>query len=201
MFFRQSKNSIVESSAISSLADEDIILAFKATADNKCIETLFTRYTHLVFGVCMKYLRNEDDAKDAVMEIFEDLTDLLLRHEIKNFKSWLYAVSRNFCLMRQRKRSAEDKHKTGMIKNHEEAIVEFPEPEHLIQEEEQNFNHLKEALSQLNEEQKKCIELMYLNDKSYKEISDITGYQLNEVKSHIQNGKRNLKIKFRVGNT
>jgi len=53
---------------------------------------------------------------------------------------------------------------------------------------------LKEAMTSLNREQGLCVTLFYLEEKSYKEVVEITGFSSNQVKSYIQNGKRNLKL-------
>jgi len=141
----------------------------------------------------MKYLENEDESKDAVMDIFEDLFDLLKEHNITNFKSWLHTVTRNFCLMKLRSPKNREIHDDKILTVSLQNNMENGETEHLI-EEEKNYGRLHDSIKKLCEEQRTCIELMYINDKSYKEIVDITGYTMKNVKSYIQNGKRNLKI-------
>ena len=182
-----------DSAGHSAMTDEQLIIRYRTISDNRCIEELFDRYTHLVFGVCMKYLSDEDKSKDAVMEIFEDLFDLLKEHNISNFKSWLHTVSRNFCLMLLRKEKSRELYDSELVKKSQEIYVENEGTQHQL-EEETTYNKLHSAISRLCDEQKKCIELMYLDDKSYKEIATITGFTMNQVKSFIQNGKRNLKI-------
>ena len=137
----------------------------------------------------MKYLRDADDRKDAVMQIFEKLLLDLKKHEVQNFKSWLHTVAKNYCLMQLRKKNPE----TPLLDN---LVVE---KEHFLhreeeQELEERLTLMEEAINQLSEQQKKCVELFYLKEKCYQEISEHTGYSKNEVKSFIQNGKRNLKI-------
>ncbi len=150
---------------------------------------MFKRYTHLVYGVCMKYLKDEDESKDAVMQIFEKLLIDLKKYEIQNFKSWLHTVAKNYCLMQLRKTN----HETPL---NDKLIVENNNFLHREEENEleERLTLMEEAIAQLNGQQKKCVELFYLKEKCYQEISDHTGYTMNEVKSFIQNGKRNLKI-------
>jgi RNA polymerase sigma factor (sigma-70 family) len=184
---------------LSRLADADLLLLYKSESDNKIIGELFKRYTHLVFGLCMKYFKNEDDSKDAVMQIFEKLLTDLNRHEIHNFKSWLYSVSKNHCLMALRKTKVEIQTDEHIINNYDGGLMENESAAH------QEFidhhpDELKKALNSLKKEQKQCVSLFYLEEKSYKEVAELTGYPLVKVKSYIQNGKRNLKISLSKAN-
>ena len=142
----------------------------------------------------MKYLKNENDSEDAVMDIFEKLLTDLQKHEVSNFKSWLYSVSKNHCLMKLRKDKTIKYSNNDLIKT-EGRIVEMPEPMHLNSkmEKELQLENLEKALQHLSKEQRTCLELFYLQQKCYKEVSSITTFSLKEVKSFIQNGKRNLK--------
>lgn len=155
---------------------------------------LYQRYGHLVLGLCLKYLKNKDEAKDAVIQIFSNLLRDLKKHKIEYFKSWLYVYSKNFCLMELRKRQSALK-KELELKENAHLLMDFSDPEHL-KEKEAQIVLMEQAIEQLNSDQKKCIELFYLKNKSYNEIIEITGYSANDVKSYIQNGKRNLKIKL-----
>ena len=65
---------------------------------------------------------------------------------------------------------------------------------HPIDEIDKKEDKLEDCLKQLKDLQKKCIDLFYLKEKSYLQISSELHVTLNAVKSHIQNGKRNLKI-------
>jgi RNA polymerase sigma-70 factor (ECF subfamily) len=172
------------------LSDLELIALYKSSHESVYAGELFQRYSHLVFGVCMKYLKNEEESRDASMNIFEKLLEDLKKHEISNFKSWLHTVARNHCLMFLR---TNKKFKTEDIEN----SVDFMESGyslHLYEnDQEVSFQGLEECMEKLGEEQKRCVELFYYEDKCYKEIVKITKYTLNEVKSFIQNGKRNLK--------
>ena len=181
---------------LKSLSDEELIHHFKTSFDNSIISELFERYTHLLFGVCMKYLKNQEDSKDAVMQVFEQLFEKLKTQNIQNFKSWIYTVAKNHCLMKIRHDQTILKHREVVYSKMQEEIMEFTETNHPYKEEELNspIPKLKKGIEQLNVSQRRCIELLYLQDKSYKEVADITGYSMKQVKSYIQNGKRNLKI-------
>ena len=177
-------------SVFDNLSDELLVSQYLESGNKELIAELFERYTHLVYGICLNYLQDPDQCKDAVMDIFESLFDKLAIHKVSNFRSWLYTVTRNHCLMAIRK--------TGTLhrvqnKLKEESVESEPD----IMNEDDDFllnkGLLVSALEKLNHEQGTCIRLMYIDDKSYRDISAITGYTLNEVKSHIQNGKRNLK--------
>jgi RNA polymerase sigma factor (sigma-70 family) len=181
---------------LESLTDAEVIDNYRKSGDQSLIVVLFERYTHLVFGICMKYLKNEEDAKDAVMQIFENLVDNLHKHEIRNFKSWLYSVARNHCLMKIREEASSNEMKKNIREKILQDVMEFPGDYHPMKAETDHDSdeNLYKAISRLNHQQRQCIELIYLQNKSYVEVSEITGYTMNEVKSYIQNGKRNLKI-------
>ena len=172
-------------------SDLELVTLFKESGNNSYFGELFKRYSHLVFGVCMKYLKDEDDSKDAVMQIFEKLPEDLKRHEITNFKGWLHSVAKNHCLMELRTKAARHEKDNELVKDFE-IFMEYDSELHL--EKEQELVNLEEAIKKLKEEQKVCIELFYLQEKSYLEVVKVTGYDMNKVKSCIQNGKRNLKI-------
>ncbi len=179
------------------LSDNELITEFKNTKNNVFVGILYERYSHLVLGLSLKYLKNEDEAKDAVMQIFEKLLADLLKFNIEYFKSWLYTFSKNHCLMIIRSQQAKLK-KEMDLQIHADSFMETESSSHPNKAEEKEIQYtlLEKAIEELSEEQKKCIELFYLKQKSYHEIVDITGYSVNEVKSFIQNGKRNLKIKL-----
>lgn len=183
------------SSNISSLTDLELLDHLKRERNNEVVGILFKRHTHLVMGVCMKYLKDEDEAKDCVMEIFEKLLTDLHKYEIQNFRGYLHTVAKNQCLMkfRSRKNKFRREVEDGI---HDLEVVEMnlllhPDDSH---DKEAMFKLLEKGIQQLNEHQKKCVELFYLDQKSYQEITDLTGYTMLNVKTHIQNGKRNLKI-------
>ncbi|MCK9398363.1 MAG: sigma-70 family RNA polymerase sigma factor [Bacteroidales bacterium] len=181
------------------LPDHELILKYRVNADPEIIALLFQRYAHLVYGVCLKYLNDKDGAKDAVMEIFEGLMEDILRHEIRNFKSWLHSVTRNHCLMMLRK--AKPVRMEMAEEKNDGVFMEIPGELHQeVELEEYTLKELESAMVTLKEPQRRCIELVYLMDKSYMEVCDITGYSINEVKSHVQNGKRNLKIRLESRN-
>jgi RNA polymerase sigma factor (sigma-70 family) len=182
---------LIRSSAKNLQTDEQVLAAFKQSANMDCIEVLFNRYCELVFGVALKYLQNKDESKDAVVDIFEKVPSDLMKYEIKNFSHWIYIVTKNHCFHLLKKRTHNfpvehlDYHPSAAWKESEEESIDFGQ---LL------GKHLEESLLKLNDAQKTCIRLFYLEEKSYDEIQQITGFNYNQVKSHIQNGKRNLKI-------
>lgn len=175
-------------------SDNELIKRYAETGDTALIGVLYNRYGHLVLGLCIKYLKNKDEARDAVIQLFSDLITDLKKHRVTFFKSWLYVYSKNYCLMALRKRQVTLK-KELELKENTHLFVDSDNPDHL-KEKEAQIVLMEQAIEELNEEQKICIRLFYLNNKSYNEIVAITGYSPNDVKSFIQNGKRNLKIKM-----
>ena len=178
-----------------SLTDEQLVARYASSHDNEIIGILYERYTHLLFTVCYKYLGNDADAEDTVMLVFEKLFVHLKKSEINNFKSWIYTITKNECLMHLRHRKSGERIIEDNLKKLDSEIMESVELNHLLSagDGEHRIRFLETAINTLSSEQKQCIELFYLNEKSYREVEQITGFTYNEVKSHIQNGKRNLK--------
>lgn len=172
------------------LTDTELLEKFYASHDNEWLGILLKRYTLLLLGVCMKYLKNEDEARDSVQQVFLKAITELHKYKVEYFKSWIYMVAKNHCLMQLRD-------KQGRITTEVSEKLPSPEQERDRQqmlEEEKTFDLMTDALAELNPEQQQCVTLFYLQKKSYQEISDSTGHSLMQVKSHIQNGKRNLRI-------
>jgi RNA polymerase sigma factor (sigma-70 family) len=170
--------------------DEELVVLYKRSEHLDIVGELFNRYMALTFGVCLKYLKDREESRDAVMQIFEKLMVSLKEHDINQFKGWLYVTARNYCLMQLRSKKG---------KNFEEIspfIMETDPEMHLHDgpEIEINLTKLEKCIETLGLEQKQCVQLFYIQQKCYREITEITGFDLNKVKSHIQNGKRNLKI-------
>lgn len=179
------------------LDDNELIKRYCSEDNSVFLGILFKRYSHLVLGLCIKYLKNEDEAQDLVMQIFEKLTSDLKKHKIEFFKSWLYTYSKNMCLMELRKKQSQLKKDIELQENNI-LFMDSSESLHLNTKDaiENTILHLEAALNGLSKEQKQCIILFYYKNKSYNEIVDLTGFNTNEVKSYIQNGKRNLKNKI-----
>jgi RNA polymerase sigma factor (sigma-70 family) len=178
-------------------SDSEIIEEFRKTGDLACLGVLYKRYTTLVFSVALKYLEDKHKAEDMAMQVFEKLIRELRHHQVENFKAWLYRLVKNECLMKLRKKSVENN--VVALNESSSAFVEKLHEMHPVQEKqelEEKLQHLETAISELNEPQRVCVELFYLKEKSYAEIVQITGWDLKQVKSYIQNGKRNLQIKM-----
>lgn len=179
-----------------SLSDLQLMEIYKAEGDLEVLGHLFGRHTSLVYGVCLKYLKNREDSRDAVMQIFEHLIGTLLKHEVMNFKSWLHVTTRNHCLMSLRKKNPEN-----LSTEYNEQVMEIPDSVHHENETdlENDLEALSKCIEELKVEQQKCVTLFYLEKKSYQEIEEITRFSIKNVKSYIQNGKRNLKICIEKG--
>ena len=172
------------------LSDTELIEYYKRSGDLAVLGELYQRYMSLVFGACLKYLKNRDESRDAVMQIFEKLVQSLKDHEVTHFKSWLYVLTRNHCLMQLRAQKGK------IFEEISSGLMEKGLPQHLESEPplEDNLHKLEKCIETLGGEQKQCIKLFFLQEKCYKDITVETGYDLNQVKSYIQNGKRNLKL-------
>jgi len=184
-----------------SLSDKELVALYKESGDMAILGELYQRYMELVYGVCLKYYKDPETAKDSVMQIFEELLPKLRKHEVENFKPWLHQVAKNHCLMQLR---TPKNMKTVEFKYE---LVQSEDNVHLngVLEKEENFKKLEFCLGTLTNEQRETVKLFYLDGKCYNEIVEITGLEWNQVRSFIQNGRRNLKLcmeneKLGVGN-
>ena len=183
------------------ITDNELIELYKKTDDKVHVGELYKRYAHLVFGVCLKYLKDSDESKDAVMAVFEKLMNDLKKYKIENFKSWLHSTAKNHCLMQLRSSKANSMVRSDDIKDFNFVMESGYDSHHTPGiEKEETLNKLESAVKELKEGQRICIELFYLQQKCYQEVSEITGFSMNEVKSFIQNGKRNLKLMLENSN-
>jgi RNA polymerase sigma-70 factor (ECF subfamily) len=175
---------------LASLPDEALLAAFKDNGDQEMLAQLYLRYSDLVYGVCVKYLKDTEAAKDGVMNIYQELLVKLQTHEVDNFKSWLYVVAKNHCLMHLRKE------KKMVTVEFTPTVMQSENFEHLdsVLEKENELKKLENCIEHLPLEQKQGIRLFYLENKCYNEIAEQTGFDWNKVRSLIQNGRRNLKI-------
>jgi len=171
-------------------SDNELLEKFYADRDNKWLGILLPRYTLLLLGVCMKYLKNEHDAEDCVQQIFLKVINELQKYKVEYFKSWIYMIAKNHCLMKLRDKG---KHTAEFNDTMTSLPDEIEEKNRLI-EKDILINKLMDAIIKLNPEQQQCVSLFYLEKKSYAEIVGITGYTMQQVKSFIQNGKRNLRL-------
>lgn len=174
----------------SSLSDSQLLALHLESGTNEYLGQLYARYIQLVYGVALKYLRNADDAADAVTAIFEELAAKIGRYEIGEFRPWLYTVVKNYCMQKLRRKGRE------IPVDFSDRIMENAVFTHLLSEEKDEtvFAALEKCMEKLPEKQRECIDLFFFNHKSYADITAATRYQLKSVKSYIQNGKRNLKI-------
>ena len=173
------------------IEDKELLEKYYKDGNNQWLGILLQRYTLLLLGVCMKYLKNEEEAKDTVQQIFLKVIAELQKYKVEYFKSWLYLIARNYCLMKIR-----DRHGKIPVELTENINAGEDEREHQLElkEKEKTLTVIEESLHELNKEQKQCVTLFYLQKKSYQQIVEETGYTLLQVKSYIQNGKRNLKM-------
>ena len=171
--------------------DNELLERFNADHDNEWLGVLLQRYTLLLLGVCMKYLKNEEEAKDSVQQIFLKVIQELHKYKVEYFKSWLYMVAKNHCLMKLREKQGKI---TTEINDRLAAKQEDETDIQTLLQNDHALDLMESALKELNPEQQQCVTLFYLRKKSYQAISAETGFSMLQVKSYIQNGKRNLKI-------
>jgi RNA polymerase sigma factor (sigma-70 family) len=180
----------LKSDKYNDITDAELLQNFYKDHDNKWLGILLPRYTLLLLGVCMKYLKNEEDARDCVQQIFLKVINELHKYKVDYFKSWIYMIAKNHCLMKLRGNknlSVELNEKTIPAEEGQIDKTDLIEKETLLVK-------MQKAIKQLNPEQQECVNLFYLQKKSYSEVSEITGFTMLQVKSHLQNGKRKLKL-------
>lgn len=171
------------------ITDTQLLELYYSDKNQKWIGILLERYTLLLLGLCMKYLKNEEEAKDCVQQIFLKVLTEIPKYKVDYFKSWLYMVGKNQCLMRLREKGVKE-----MKELTEQIVADEDSNRDALQQNELTYHFLEEALNELSEEQRVCVTLFYLQKASYNQISERRGYTLLQVKSYIQNGKRNLKL-------
>ncbi|RYZ29818.1 MAG: sigma-70 family RNA polymerase sigma factor [Chitinophagaceae bacterium] len=171
------------------ITDQELLEHYYADHNQEWLGILLQRYTLLLLGVCMKYLKDETEARDCVQQIFLKVLTEAPKYKIDYFKSWLYMVAKNHCLMRLR-----DKGSKSVKELTDQNVAEQETDRQDLLQNERTYELLEESMQELNEEQKICVNQFYLQKKSYQQIAEQTGFSLMQVKSYIQNGKRNLKI-------
>ena len=172
------------------ISDQELLERFYADRDNQWLGILLERYTLLLLGVCMKYLKNEELARDSVQQIFLKAITELQKYRVEYFKSWIYMVAKNYCLMQLRDRPGKN---TAELKDTIAAERVDTDKEELFLHE-KTYDYMAEALKELNQEQQLCVTLFYIEKKSYQQITEQTGFSMMQVKSYIQNGKRNMRL-------
>jgi RNA polymerase sigma-70 factor (ECF subfamily) len=176
------------------LPDEVLLGNYRSTGDLEILGELYKRYMYLVFGLSLKYLQNREDAGDAVMQVFEKLIIELPKHEVQNFKAWLYVLAKNHCLMQIRSDKSRYIKMERWIKEQEKSMEFYPDLHPIDEAGNDGYHGLKECMEKLRQEQRICVELFYYQHKSYREIARSLEMEEKKVKSHLQNAKRNLKI-------
>ncbi len=183
--------SLVKADKYQDITDQELLEQFYTDHNNEWLGILLQRYTLLLLGVSMKYLKNEEEAKDSVQQIFLKVIQELQKYKVEYFKSWLYMVAKNHCLMKLRDRQSK------IPAELTDRLMAAPEEEtdwHALVQTDLTLELMESSLKELNPEQLQCVTLFYLEKKSYQEITESTGFSMLQVKSFIQNGKRNLKI-------
>src|SRR5690349_5264371 len=181
----------------SEYSDQQLLENFYRDGNTEWLGHLLPRYTLLLLGVCMKYLKNEEEAKDCVQQVFLKAITELAKYKVDYFKAWIYMVAKNHCLMKIRDR--QGKRSVEISDAHGHSTID-PQDSNPHIEKDELLNRMSAALEELSAEQKQCVIFFYLEKRSYQEIADTTGFTLMQVKSYIQNGKRNLKLILERGN-
>jgi RNA polymerase sigma-70 factor (ECF subfamily) len=185
------------------LTDEALARQYRLSGERRLLGELFQRHLQGLLALAYRYLRDAESARDLVMQVFEKLIVVLREQDLERVKPWLYQVTRNEALMQlrreKRQKSRAEAYEAEFQAQKSRERVESAQAEHLVGEGPDAAQHarlqaLQEALQGLKPEQQRCVTLFYLQGKSYQQVAEATGWPLKSVKSHIQNGKRNLKL-------
>jgi RNA polymerase sigma-70 factor (ECF subfamily) len=169
--------------------DLRLLLKYKGSRQQEDLSIFFEKYMPMIYGVCLKYLKNEEKSKDAVMDIYEKLVKKLLKHEVEYPKSWLYTLTKNHCyeILRSQSRVMEKENDAYLM--YSEEVYRLNEGDTL----EKDVEMLNDCIEKLEKQQKESIKLFYLEKRTYKEVTEILGIKWSQARSLIQNGRRNLK--------
>lgn len=183
---------ISKSPSSEAMTDEQLLIAWRQSGSEKYLGILYERYLPMVYGVCLKILRDAAKAEDAVMGIYESMAGKLHEHEVTAFRGWLYVLTRNYCLMewRRMKRQPVEYYAPENM-HHFDSAEEAAEPQ---ANELLGAQMLEKCFQQLSPLQRRCVQSFYYDNMSYQEISKLVKENVGKVRSSIQNGKRNLKI-------
>ncbi len=192
MFLKLSKIS-------SDSSDDQLLDRFIRHDDGRALDVLYRRYTMHIYGACRYYIANDWDAEDAAMEVFELVTkELQKKPKIEKFKDWLFIITRNYCYKKLRKNQRLNELIEEWTQNTNEQFVQNGTENTLYLEKEDRIESLLQAVEGLDSRQQQCLTEFYLNGKSYKAIAEELGWEVAEVRTAIQNGRRNLRIRFGV---
>jgi RNA polymerase sigma-70 factor (ECF subfamily) len=175
-------------------SDEELTKEFSSSGDLDVLGAIYMRYMHLVYGVCLKYLKDREESMDAVMAIFEKLIDEIPKQNIDNFCSWLHVVTKNYCLMQLRTKKSHDEKLNEWILDPGNFMEDSYDLHPIDAQDPDMEKVLADCIERLKDEQKECIRQFYYENRCYNEIAKNLGVDEKKVKSHLQNGKRNLKL-------
>jgi RNA polymerase sigma-70 factor (ECF subfamily) len=184
---------LLHSLGLGTVPDAELLERYKRTKDQKWLSQLFGRYVHLIYGVCLRYSPDVREAEDMTMEIYQKIVSKTLNHQIKHFKSWIYVVAKNHCLEKIRKMTGR------RTESFDPNFMQLASEIHPVDEKsssdavETKFKLLEECLKKLNEQQRVSIDLFYYQNKTYVEIAAIIEDEVSQIRSYLQNGRRNVK--------
>lgn len=181
---------------LSRFDDTELVELYKKNPDTSLIEELYNRYSKRVYWWALKFLGNRLEAEEMVHDIFaammSGMLDLYQAREGAKFSSWLYRCVGNQCMKIVRKRNEVIFNQVEVVDVPEALIIDL-EVEVIAKE----WNEqLTSALNRLNQMQRVCCMRFYWDGMRYDEIAEELGITHDQVRSHLQNGLRNLRIIF-----
>ncbi len=178
--------------AVAEETDFELLDRFRRHGDRAAFERIVARHRPWLHRVCARLLRSDEAARDATQDVFARVLNRLDTFRGDNFPGWLKAIAVNCCL----NTIDRDKRWAPLEAAGEAPAADLgPELQLLRLEEGVRARHL---IARLPERQKIVFCLKYIDDCSYQEIERLTGFSNKEVKSFLQNARRNFENWWRA---
>ena len=171
--------------------DADLIQGF-LNGRERDFDALVIRYKDMIFNLCLNITEDYDEAVDCSQEVFIKMYKNLHKFGFRSsLSTWLYSIALNTCRNRlslsYRKRRVsmdgfENLHPAG-----DDADPQF------LYERSEGERAVRKAVSMLPEEERILIVMRDLDERSYEEISEITGIKTGTIKSRISRGRHRLR--------
>ncbi len=182
------------------LIDEKELIQKSIDGDAMAFEQLVQRYDRRVLSMALKYLNNEDDAKDVYQEVF-----IRVYKSLKNFKhqsefsTWLYRITANACFTYQTKTQKRKQVPLEPSENEEENLLYnkadtgTPGPDKVYQNNELS-KEIEKALNKLSPKQKMIFTLKHYEGQKIREISDMLNIKEGTIKKYLFEASHKMRV-------
>lgn len=175
------------SNAIRDRSETELVTELLARRDGRIFEELYRRSRRKIFGVCFNLLGEaaaaEDACHDAYIRAWEKLDSL----RGSDFTAWVRRIAANRCYDELRRRRPDE-----LDENHPEPATDHRIDRSVIAR--QELDRAIDVIASLEEHQRRVFLLRHIDHHSYEEISEATGFDAKQVKSYLQNARRNFHL-------